>query len=252
VWPSIKTKVIQTLQAACCSGNITQRERSFEFLGFDVMLDNHLNPWILEVNMSPALAHRDSQQNSVIAQMAASMVDNVVFPLTGVPVVDMKEPQKIFSGLDAETSPPNLLSALDMPHINGCSDTWEVLKVLDPTCTLPEKNEVCDARSRGTRRPQSAGRIRPNNKPMKIPDWDDVNTYAPVQTAAPSPLEICGKAVSSKTILNFDKVADIFAKMQLIQAWFRRFLNRYNYKIDCVRNPYYSLIFASSVFKTIW
>ena len=36
VWPEIQRKIAVTLTAATCVGGITHRDRSFEFLGFDV------------------------------------------------------------------------------------------------------------------------------------------------------------------------------------------------------------------------
>jgi tubulin polyglutamylase TTLL5 len=35
---------------------VPHRNNCFELLGFDVLVDSHLNPWLLEVNMSPSLA----------------------------------------------------------------------------------------------------------------------------------------------------------------------------------------------------
>ena len=80
VWPSVKAKVAQTLVAACCSGNITHREKSFQFLGFDVLIDDTLNPWVLEVNMSPALARRDSKHNATIEAMSRGLVELAILP----------------------------------------------------------------------------------------------------------------------------------------------------------------------------
>jgi tubulin polyglutamylase TTLL5 len=35
---------------------VPHRNNCFELLGFDVLIDSHLNPWLLEVNLSPSLA----------------------------------------------------------------------------------------------------------------------------------------------------------------------------------------------------
>jgi hypothetical protein len=35
---------------------VPHRNNCFELLGFDILVDSHLNPWLLEVNLSPSLA----------------------------------------------------------------------------------------------------------------------------------------------------------------------------------------------------
>ena len=35
---------------------VPYRQNCFELLGFDVMIDSDLNPWLLEVNLSPSLS----------------------------------------------------------------------------------------------------------------------------------------------------------------------------------------------------
>ena len=81
VWPEIKRKIVATLEAT--KSQVTHRERSFEFLGYDIILDDDLTPWILEVNMSPAMAHRSAAQNSLIASMINGLVNVAILPITG-------------------------------------------------------------------------------------------------------------------------------------------------------------------------
>ena len=58
---SIKDIVIKTLLSGenvlldMAKGNISNRYQCYELFGFDVLLDEHLKPWLLEVNISPSL-----------------------------------------------------------------------------------------------------------------------------------------------------------------------------------------------------
>ena len=78
VWPEIKRKILITIEAA--RDKLVHRNRSFEFLGYDILLDEQLNPWILEANMSPAMAHRSEEQSNLIANMCEGMVNLAVLP----------------------------------------------------------------------------------------------------------------------------------------------------------------------------
>lgn len=49
--------IIKTLRSGQEAG-IEHRNNSFEIYGFDFMLDQNLNAWLLEVNLSPACAER--------------------------------------------------------------------------------------------------------------------------------------------------------------------------------------------------
>jgi hypothetical protein len=82
VWPALCRKVAAVLEATRCHPNLVHRNRSFELLGFDVIFDRNYQPWILEVNMSPAMAHRGTKQSSNIASMAEGLLNLAVLPQT--------------------------------------------------------------------------------------------------------------------------------------------------------------------------
>ena len=55
--PKINDVVWRTLKGI--QENIDQTEKNcFEVYGFDVVLDEELNPWVIEVNLSPACSER--------------------------------------------------------------------------------------------------------------------------------------------------------------------------------------------------
>jgi hypothetical protein len=79
-WPDIKRKIIAVLRSCSASSSIASREKSFELLGFDVIFDKGYNPWILEVNMSPAMAHRSEDQSKLIESMSKGLIDIAILP----------------------------------------------------------------------------------------------------------------------------------------------------------------------------
>lgn len=56
----------------------SERSHSFELYGFDVLLDNKLNPWLIEVNGSPSMTANtlmDHEMKMGILDDTLSIVD---------------------------------------------------------------------------------------------------------------------------------------------------------------------------------
>ena len=61
IFKRIEDVIIKTILSAeatifnACEQYVPHRNNCFELLGFDILIDNQLNPWLLEVNLSPSL-----------------------------------------------------------------------------------------------------------------------------------------------------------------------------------------------------
>ena len=56
VWPRVLEIVRVSIEAGRLK--LSPRNNSFELLGYDIILDHDLNPWLLEINLSPSIAAR--------------------------------------------------------------------------------------------------------------------------------------------------------------------------------------------------
>jgi len=74
--PQIKQIVETTLRAA--QANIVARPQCFELYGFDILIDEVLQPWLLEVNLSPACEARTPWLSSMLQQMSEGLLDIVL------------------------------------------------------------------------------------------------------------------------------------------------------------------------------
>lgn len=65
------------------------RSNCFQLFGFDILIDNKLNPWLLEVNLSPSLACE-----SLLDQQIKSQLITDLFNMVGIINHMYKRPQK--------------------------------------------------------------------------------------------------------------------------------------------------------------
>ncbi len=91
VWDNIEGLIVKTLQAIepKISANMRtyglSRSNCFEVMGFDVLLDENLKPWLLEVNCSPSLSSSSPLDKYIKTQLMTDALHCV-----GVPTVDTK------------------------------------------------------------------------------------------------------------------------------------------------------------------
>lgn len=93
LFPKISKIVKDTIYSA--SDVIKNTSNSFELYGFDFVLDYKLNPWLIEVNLSPACCERTDwlkdmlgifpQINKLIDHMAEGLIDIIEPKLPKIP-----------------------------------------------------------------------------------------------------------------------------------------------------------------------
>jgi hypothetical protein len=130
IWPELKRRVMCLLSLS--RPYVTHRNRSFELLGVDVLLDETLVPWILEVNMSPGLAHRSDQQNALIKNMIEGLLDMVVSPMCS---------DSSTSNIASSTAPADIASEWELLHtVTLGPDAMPVMRGIRPT-SLPDTDD---------------------------------------------------------------------------------------------------------------
>lgn len=65
---------------------VPHRNNCFELLGFDILVDENLNPWLLEVNLSPSLACDSNLDQMIKANLISDLLN-----LAGIVNIDSRK-----------------------------------------------------------------------------------------------------------------------------------------------------------------
>jgi tubulin monoglycylase TTLL3/8 len=57
----------------CVQEAMEHRSNSFEIYGFDIILDENLNPWLIEANLSPACNERTDWLTKMLDDMSMDL-----------------------------------------------------------------------------------------------------------------------------------------------------------------------------------
>jgi len=74
--PQLREIVLQTLRAV--ETKLVPRKDSFELYGFDVMIDEHMKMWLLEVNLSPGCDARTPFLDRLLSRMSKRLIEVAV------------------------------------------------------------------------------------------------------------------------------------------------------------------------------
>ena len=80
VWGSIQEVIIKSLLAV--DGEIPNQPNAFEVFGYDIILDDSLRPWLLEVNASPSMAREcelDKRVKEALIRDTVALIDPLPF-----------------------------------------------------------------------------------------------------------------------------------------------------------------------------
>ena len=92
LWSRIYDVIIKTLLCgenyvqAAMKKNATHRTNCFELLGFDVLIDSDLKPWLIEVNLSSSMATESPLDMSIKSNLVCDM-----FNIIGIKRFDRKK-----------------------------------------------------------------------------------------------------------------------------------------------------------------
>jgi tubulin polyglutamylase TTLL5 len=73
LWKNICLLIVKSL--VIVDDKMTNQPCCFELFGYDVLIDNNLRPWLIEVNASPSLARENALDSRVKNNMLKDMID---------------------------------------------------------------------------------------------------------------------------------------------------------------------------------
>ncbi|CAG9812782.1 unnamed protein product [Phaedon cochleariae] len=87
LWRNMQQLIIKTMIACeapitqLCEENMNNKYNCYELFGIDVLLDEHLKPWLLEVNISPSLHSSSPLDAHIKGPMVQTLFDMALFHL---------------------------------------------------------------------------------------------------------------------------------------------------------------------------
>ena len=91
--------VVKTFRAVRKTIDPARRKHCFELFGYDFILDEDFNTWLIEVNTNPCLEESSNLLKMILPRMIEDMLKltvDVTFPKSGLRKRPIKEAKKVF------------------------------------------------------------------------------------------------------------------------------------------------------------
>jgi len=155
--PKVEAIVLHCLEAV--QHTVVQRSTCFELYGFDVMIDEDLQPWLLEVNLSPACDPRTPWLAELVQRMADRLMDLVVGGDAAPDASPGPEWVRLSSGRSAGGGGIGVASAPTAPARAGGALSGEDSLGSADVAPLGEDNRRCTALAGGASDLAVVGRV---------------------------------------------------------------------------------------------
>lgn len=235
IFPLIHKHIWQTLY--CSTEKILEGSSnctSFELLGYDVILDQNLYPWILEVNMSPAMAHRNEDQSLLINKMCTGLFNISILPFL------LKNYAETVISEDESFGFLQPTYYNELPRFHMCSNDcqkpciylksdWKLLSNYNiENCTANNEFEFINETHTPIAPEVMIKNEDSNSKSfLKLENpWVDLNQITsnnntPVAPSSSFSLIVTGNSIKINTIEKFDHIISNFTNLLKLQKWIK-------------------------------
>lgn len=69
VWPKMKQAIALSIDGVKAKVNPLERRFCFELLGYDFMIDDNFNPWLIEVSTNPCIEQSSAMLSKLLKRM---------------------------------------------------------------------------------------------------------------------------------------------------------------------------------------
>jgi len=91
--PMMKKIIVWSLE--CVQDNIPSRKRSCELFGYDFMIDDNFNPWLIEINSSPAMDY----SSAITEKLVKTVCEDTIKVIVDYGLAPKKKKKSVDTGL---------------------------------------------------------------------------------------------------------------------------------------------------------